>query len=333
MAINEHLSWSKRHLSKLKFARIVLHPVFIFVSLQVLLISLIVLWIIWFFESQQELSKLKSALGQTFRDDDFFVVVLIIGISFLAYILIGTALLFATLIKQRRLNRQQNNFLSSVSHELRSPLASIQLSLDTITTRQLDKDTLFKLINMMQLDRQRLSKLVEQILLSARLEIGKMQLEEHQNVNLNSYLLEVCLESSYMDSNLSKRLSIDCAKDVELVVPKIALQFIISNLIENAIKYSPPSSPIQLHAEISKRWLILTFIDQGFGIDKKDQKLVFKMFQRADSTLKKAIPGTGLGLFIVKSITKALGGKITLFSAGVNKGSTFIVNIPCKFEA
>ena len=108
----------------------------------------------------------------------------------------------------------------------------------------------------------------------------------------------------------------------------MALNLILNNLIENAIKYSPRQSPIKRGFDQIGSEVFMYVRDQGIGLDKKDKKRLFKLFRRGEAAVKKAIPGTGLGLYIVKSAVGVLGGRVWAESAGSNQGSTFYVSLP-----
>jgi signal transduction histidine kinase len=126
---------------------------------------------------------------------------------------------------------------------------------------------------------------------------------------------------SYLDPELRTRLSVVCESDVAIRAPRAALGLIVTNLLENAIKYSPKGAPIDI-----------TVTATAVGLEPADRRRVFKMFHRSEQAVKKAIPGTGLGLYIVRTATRLLGGQIVAESEGRDLGSTFRVTLPINAE-
>ena len=136
--------------------------------------------------------------------------------------------------------------------------------------------------------------------------------------------------AAWLDSHIQERISIDCPDDLTLKTSKMALLLVFGNIIENAVKYSPPGSPIKIGVESKTKGIVIHFQDQGFGIANNELKKIFRIFQRGKIATSKALPGTGVGLFLVKSIVRILGGSIAVTSPGENKGSTFSVELPLK---
>jgi signal transduction histidine kinase len=301
--------------------RFFFHPVSIFVVLQLVCVVIAVMWVVWYAN--------KSNININFTHN-FDLIFLTTGVSLLGIILAGNILLFIFAIKQSRLNQQQRTFVSSVTHELRSPIASIQLSLETILSRKLTKTISTKMHNMMLSDLERLVKLVDQILVSARLDRGIKIFEQVETFSVADMIESVKESASHLDRNLGNRLKVTCPQDFELNTARPALNLIISNLVENAIKYSPPNSPIDLVVEVKAKEILFSVKDKGIGLEKGENRRIFKMFHRSKHAAKKAIPGTGLGLYIVKTVVKVLGGKVWADSSGIGLGSTFYVSLPLK---
>ncbi len=305
-----------------------LNPVVIFVSLQVFLIAVTGLWVVWFINQQEDIVKNARILGNEYIDPNYVLAILIIGCILLGMILVGTVLLFVFAQRQSYLIRQQRNFVSSVTHELRSPLASLQLGFETLQNPQLTSTLQQRVLDMISTDISRLGKLVDQILVSARLDRGIMVSDKVESFQLKSLFAKAVENISYMDPNLPKRLVVDCPDDLMVESIRSALTLVVGNLLENAVKYSPPGTPIRLVAQINSTQLEILVIDQGFGLARRDQKRVFKMFHRSDLATNKAIPGTGLGLYIVRSTVRNLGGRVWANSLGPGQGSSFHVSLP-----
>lgn len=309
--------------------RWMVHPVVVFVTLQIIWLAITLMWVFWFLESFQEIAKIAEIVGSSYLDNQYALIILIVGCILLGMLLVGTVMLFVTSQKQSHLMSQHKSFLSSVTHELRSPLASLQLTFETMKTRQIDGDTRNKMLEMAMEDIERLTRLVDQILVSSRLDRGLRGFsEEAEHLCLGEFIKTTALRAQWLDPDIEKRLEIICPQELEIHVPIPVMRLIISNLVENAIKYSPKGNPIKILVTLKEGMITIAVKDDGFGLSSADKKRIFRMFHRASITQKKAIPGTGLGLFIVKSLAKTLGGHAWAESPGKDKGSTFYLSFP-----
>jgi len=307
------------------------HPITIFVSLQIVWLAITLIWVIWFVNQQEAISELSHRFGQEFFDSRVSLTILVVGCVLLGVMCVGLILLFVFGQKQSSLARQQRNFVSSVTHELKSPLASLQLSIETILERNPDTVTVQRLFQMILGDIERLKRLVDQILVTGRFEKGIVPIEEWIPIHLPDFIAEISPMFGHLDPQILSRISFD--KPIpKLKLPRGIFLLIIGNLIENAIKYSKKGTPIMVGAQIQGRIIHLYVQDQGFGLDHQDRRRIFKMFHRGHQAIKKSIPGTGLGLYIVKEAVKSLRGTIWVHSPGVNQGTTFYITIPMSEE-
>lgn len=308
------------------------HPITIFVSLQVVWLAITLIWVIWFVGQQAALADLAQKFGREFFDREVSLTILVVGCVLLGVLLVGTISLFVIYQRQTSLARHQRIFVSSVTHELKSPLASLRLSVETMAVRKLDEQTSRRLMDMIQSDVDRLHRLVDQILMAGRLDRGLAIDDDRQEIDLKTLVFEVGDKLSYLDPDLRKRLSLNCVDDLALHASKATMTVILNNLIENAIKYSARHSPIEIEMASTGRELFITVKDHGLGLDLKDKRRIFRMFHRNESAVKKAIPGTGLGLYIVKTAVRSLGGRVWAESPGPGHGSTFYVALPTDPE-
>lgn len=315
-----------------KKLRWVTHPITVFVSLQIFLVSVITIWVVYFVDKEAELAKLAKLLGSESFDNRYAIVILVVGCILLGMALVATTILFVQSQKRGYLIELQRSFVSSVTHELRSPIASLQLALETLNSRELKPEMQKKLFTMSLADIERLRRLVEQILVSGRLDRGVPVFgETPEKVPLKSAIENVIASSKFLDEKVEERVTIDCADDMHLMAPGPAVNIILTNLIENAVKYSPKDTEITIEcSKTSWDTAVIMVKDQGMGLDKHEQRRIFRMFHRAPQAAKKAIPGTGLGLFIVRQTVRSLRGKIWVESAGRDQGSTFYVELPGK---
>jgi signal transduction histidine kinase len=302
------------------------HPIVVFVILQILWVAITFLWVIWFVEQKNSITELTAQLRRTVTPS-YSLLFLVIGCILLGMMLVGTVVLFVFAQKQASLIRQQRNFVSSVTHELRSPLASLQLSFETLRKDDTPFEVRTELFNMAQKDIDRLIRLVDRILISARLDRGIIDLNaaENQEILVFDTINKMRNQFVHLDPQLAERLIVECPPDLRLKIVPLAINLILGNLIENAINYSPPNSKVVIKAEDQLDNVTISIEDQGYGIAKKDLRRIFKMFHRTNVSRRKAIPGTGLGLYIVKSTIDIIGGKVWAESRGIGLGSTFKV--------
>ncbi len=298
---------------------------------QILWAAILTLWVIWFVGRRREIERLASQLNPSLlpADDTSVVALIVIGIVMLSLLGAGTIVLFAWGQRQSSLIQQQRNFVSSVTHELRTPLASIHLAYETLTERELPEATKKKLLAMSLVDIERLIRLVNQILISSRLDRGLSMFKDdiHDN-HVDELTLAILNTLTHLDSKIQERVHIECSPSLIWHGSQNAFNIVLGNLIENAIKYSPPKSPIKVIAKHGPGELSVSVTDQGLGLSKRDKKKIFRMFYRSADTANRAIPGTGLGLFIVKTTMEQLGGSIAVESPGLGEGSTFKVKFP-----
>ncbi len=309
----------------------VFHPISIFVGMQILFVTLISLWVVWFISRERDIEKFSarfSAMGLQVETSNG-TTILVIGIVALVMVLVGSVLLFIWGQRQASFIRQQRSFVSSVTHELRTPLASMHLAYETLVSRALPEETRKRLLSMSLVDIDRLIRLVNQILISSRLDRGLAMFQDDiTTIKVKDRLLEVSKGYIHLDANLLSRLTIDADEDLNLVISNNAFTLILGNLIENAIKYSSAGTPIVVSAHRENSMIHFKIIDKGIGLDRRERRKIFKMFFRGDRATLRAIPGTGLGLFIVKTSLEQLDGKISVDSEGKGDGSTFHIWLP-----
>lgn len=243
---------------------------------------------------------------------------------------IGHLMFFIIEEYNKDLERTQAEFISTVSHELRTPITSIKGFASTLlnTKQKLSQEKHDKYVNIIKNQAERLSRLVEDLLAVSRLESRKLQLtiQPVRIVEMVDYIAEV-VSSKH---NFSHKVNIRHADELpEVWVDKDRLEQVLTNLIDNAFKYSPESNKVDIEiteAEFeSKPMVRVDVIDYGIGIKGDDEQKVFTKFSRLDSPLTRITEGTGLGLYISKSLSKLLGGDLKLESKeGQTKFSLYL---------
>ncbi|MEI8027124.1 MAG: ATP-binding protein [Pseudomonadota bacterium] len=310
--------------------KVLFHPIFIFVTSQIVWISIAILWVHWFVNAREVIEVMRSSLPLAI-ESHITITALVVGCILLGMLLVGSIWIFVVSQRQTVSLRQQQAFVSSVTHELRSPLASLKLMIETAETRRLSHDLQSQMLSMAKIDIERLLRLVNQVLLSSRLDRGVEDFSKTAEIlNLKTILIQSTERAAWLDPTIQERVEMKCDDDIIVRASINALILIFGNIIENAVKYSPAGSPIKISVEKNHTSIKTTITDQGFGIRSQDMKRIFRLFQRGNVAISKALPGTGVGLFLVKSVTKILGGKVEVSSLGEGFGSSFLVEIPWK---
>jgi signal transduction histidine kinase len=304
------------------------HPITIFLAIQVLWIALMAAWILWYFEKHAQLREMAERLRtQVEVEGSYGWLPLLVGALLLTLILVGVTVIFIYYMKQRRLNQMQRAFVSNVTHELKSPVASIQLALETMALRDLSLDRRREFVAMMLDDTERLSTLIDRILGAARLEKrrGRYRLEP---VSMRHFLEEALEEDRHLYEKDGREIILETGRDARVAIDRAAMRVVLANLLENAARYSPKNSKIRIRLHRDLRSCRLDVIDSGTGIRGKDLKNIFKMFWRGTEEEASRVRGTGLGLYIVRNIVKDHRGKVWASSPGIGRGATFSVRLP-----
>ena len=246
------------------------------------------------------------------------------GIVFFSILLYGIVRLMRSVKKEIELNRQKRNFLLSVTHELKTPLASIKLNLQTIKKRQLDSETQNNLIDKSESEIVRLENIVNNILAVTRIE-SKSELSEKQDVNLTRLVQD---QVNSMSQNYGKNhpFQTQIQEGVSWKGDPGLFELIFSNLVENAVKYSAEGSPIVVVLEKKSNQIELSVKDSGIGISKEEREKIFNKFYRSGNEEVRQTKGTGLGLYLVKNLVGHYNGQIIVKSEE-NKGTEFKITL------
>lgn len=257
------------------------------------------------------------------------IAMLVLGILFFALIITGLILNMIFLIREIRRNEQQNAFLNAMTHELKTPITSIKLYLETMKSREITEEKRQEFYKVMLKDSDRLLNTVEQVLQASRTK------ERERSLNVGKIdVQKLMTESVYVirsQNNLEAESIrfIEKEKRIWVSADEMELRTVFTNLLENAVKYSTDAVDIFVKCRaLPSGYLEIRIKDKGIGLAPNDLKTVFRRFYRAQSDKTDTTKGTGLGLYIVKEIVGKIGGKIFAESKGVNKGSTFILRLP-----
>jgi signal transduction histidine kinase len=266
-----------------------------------------------------------------------------LGIIFFGAIAAGLVLNTIFLIREIRRNEQHDSFINAVTHELKTPIASIRLYLQTLQRLEVGEAQRRQFYELMLLDTERLMHTVEQVLKAG--EAAQKKSKSHRMpvefdtlvrdcidlARVRHHLQEAALEYRESPSLSSSRQN---GSGARVLGDPEELRTAVSNLLDNAVKYSPDGVRISVELEApDDDLLVLRVRDQGVGIPEQELKRIFKRFYRVTQRSLSQAKGTGLGLFIVRSIARKHGGRVFAQSAGAGKGTTVTLELPRKVKA
>lgn len=253
----------------------------------------------------------------------------LLGIIFFGAIVTGLVLNTSFLVREIRKNEQHDSFINAVSHELKTPIASIRLYLQTLQRRDIEENQRRRFYQLMIEDTDRLMNTVEQVL-----KAGKAGAAKREHVALDfAALVQQCVESAqtsyHLQAGAMRFESMLNGSGAEVSGDPEDLRTAVSNILDNAVKYSGNNVDIRVQLGLDEqRRLLLRVQDHGVGIPPSELESIFKRFYRVRGRALAQVRGTGLGLFLVKTIAKRHGGRVSAESAGEGKGATFVLELP-----
>jgi two-component system, OmpR family, sensor histidine kinase SenX3 len=263
---------------------------------------------------------------------------LLAGILIFPLIITGVVLNTIFLVREIRRNEQHEAFINAVTHELKTPVASMKLYLQTLQNRQVDETKRQEFYRIMVDDSDRLIGTIEQVLRAGRIGTQQHHRSSHLPIDLSAIVQE-CLALArvrhrLLPEALTYRDSFSNGDGRRVLGDEDDLKAVVSNLVDNAIKYS--GAEVRVFVELEQTdaaKATLRVRDQGVGISPPELKRIFKRFYRIPGAMATRIKGTGLGLFIVRSVVSRHGGRVFAESAGPGHGSTFTVQLPIAAPA
>jgi two-component system, OmpR family, phosphate regulon sensor histidine kinase PhoR len=309
----------------MKFFSRFINPLFAFIAIQLLWVLVVIFWIYWFTGSHRRLRALAEKYSPELLQGGMDWFILTEGLLLLVAILAGVYVIFLYWQRQAALYRAQRQFIAQVTHELKSPVASLQLHLQTIRLRRLPAKRLDTFVDTMLSDTDRLDTLINNLLSANRL--------DQRGVKL--HLLPGDFSEFTASYFRSRQFSLPKAGIMELEVESglhaqfemEGMEMVFRNLLENAILYSNGPPHIEVSLRQDGKHAHLAFADQGKGLEKKELKKIFRMFYRVRHA-GETIRGSGLGLFIIQAIVRHHRGRIWVESPGLEQGTTFHLTIP-----
>jgi signal transduction histidine kinase len=312
-----------------------LHPILIFIFSIVTVAVSLILYIYWYVEVSTGLKaviqKANLDAGQVLTPQTWLVI-LVLSIL-VAIILVGIFIIFVYNQKTFQLYRLQRNFINNFTHELKTPVTSLKLYLETFQRHSLSRQDQLKYVAYMIQDADRLSNNINRILNLAKIESksysGEFVIKDvvytlEHFFDKNRHLFEGCEINIHNPSNRSFEYPID---------PPL-FEMLIANLLTNSIKYNESDVPrVEITFTPRGRELHIRFEDNGIGMPKPEIKRIFKKFYQIGQADNMSARGSGIGLYLVESIARLHKGKITAESKGIGKGAVFSLILPLNFSA
>ena len=303
--------------------------IFIFVVVQLIWLAIVGLWIARYVANHLILKKIGERYSVHIPYTGS-VSILVIGLSLLVLAIIGMSLLFRHLNIQFKRTRMYDNFIANVTHELKTPLSSIKLYLDTIFKRDLQKDQLKKFASRMQDETSRLNELINKILDVAKIDQKEKEYNcEVKEVNSSFQKIFENLKEQYAQIDLETKID---DQDGKIIIDEKAFLSLFKNLIDNSIKYSKKEPEIRIKLSNQKKSIVISYTDNGIGIPAQDEKKIFQKFYRSERNDFGKVRGSGLGLYIVRETVRAHRGKIKATSQGRDQGTIFKIDLP-KYDS
>jgi signal transduction histidine kinase len=324
--------------------RLVLQRYWVFYILVAYILAVFFWWWILLFRKNEDLYREKvQLLYYRYRSEDsaLFVekneqlekeyarqrwMILGEGATFIFLLGIGIFRLRRTIMKEVELAGRQRNFLLSITHELKSPLASAQLNLQTIRKRRLNKEQSDMLLVNTESDITRLNELVEKILLASKIDHRNFHIDKEW-LNYSALVHGCCdqLISRHPETEIKR----DIADHIAVAGDAVLLQSLVNNLLENACKYAPPGTPVTVVLKRKETQIVLDIADEGKPIPAEEREKIFERFYRMGNEETRTSPGVGLGLFIVKQVAHLHHGQVTIIDRP-DRGKIFRVILPTE---
>lgn len=307
-----------------------LHPILILIFSVIALGTSLFLYIYWYLEVSTGL----EALAGRFKFDPSQVldlrnwVVIVVLSVLVGIILMGISIIFIYNAKTFHLYRLQNNFINNFTHELKTPVTSLKLYLETFCKYEISREKRLKYLNYMIADVNRLTDNIDRILNLARIESKRFG-GEFVTTDIATVTQNFCENSSHLFRNLNIQIHIapDETFSYDINIP--LFEMLLMNLLTNAMKYNDTPTPqVDITFKQKKRGIHILFEDNGIGIEKSDIKKIFKKFYQVGTADNMSAKGSGLGLYMVDNIVRIHKGKIKAESGGRLQGSIFTIMLP-----
>lgn len=271
------------------------------------------------------LVSIAAALGS--KNAAFYWAALGVGVALLVTVLAGVIVYLALTVKAIALSQRQSNFIDSVTHELKSPLASLKLSLQTLSRHPLPMEKQADFHRFMIQDVERLDGLIDHLLDAART-LHRRPRGSGPATALAPILEQVRAAVLQRYDMPEDAVRLVCEPGLAVLGPETDVEIVFRNLLDNAVKYSLPDPRVEVMASAGRGRATVRVADNGPGIPLAQRHAVFRRFVRLGNELERSTPGTGLGLFLVRSLVRQMRGKVAAKGRLTQRGSIFEVELP-----
>ncbi|MEE4357362.1 MAG: HAMP domain-containing sensor histidine kinase [Desulfococcaceae bacterium] len=308
------------------------HPIFVFIFSIIALASSLVLYIYWYMEVSSGLDamirKFNIEYEQVLRSETW-VVILVLSIL-VAIILLGIFTIFVYHLKTMQLYRLQHNFINNFTHELKTPVTSLKLYLETFLRHELPREDQIRYIRYMLNDTERLSENISRILNLGHIE-SKSYAGEFTETDLYPFIRIFYENNRHLFENAEIETDNPSGNTFFYPVNTALFEMLLMNLMTNTLKYNI-SEKVRMHIrfEKQKNKLCIFFSDNGIGFNREERKKIFRKFYQAGRSENMTARGSGLGLFLAQNIARIHKGKMTADSKGPGKGAVFTLTLPLQ---
>ena len=303
----------------------------IFVLAQVVWLAVLLLWIYWYVKNNIIFEKVGETISPQIVYDAPSVFPFVGGIILLAGLSFSLVLIFRHLNIQMRLTALYDNFIANVTHELKSPLSSIQLYLETLNSRNVPEEKRQEFYSLMMRDAERLKNLINSILEIALMDKKKL-MGDFEVYKTDETIKKIILESAEQFKLKEAHIKFSGEAGCDILINRSSIKTVYDNLVDNSIKYCVNELEIKVNFKRSAKKVEIEFADNGIGIPHEEIKKIFQRFHRIYDKDIPNVKGTGLGLYVVKEIIKNHKGKISAYSDGKGKGANFKIELPIYVE-
>ncbi len=299
----------------------------IFVLAQVVWLAVLLLWIYWYVKNNIIFEKVGETISPQIVYDAPSVFPFVGGIVLLVGLSFSLVLIFRHLNIQIRLTQLYDNFIANVTHELKSPLSSIQLYLETLNSREVPDEKKKEFYSLMMRDAERLKNLINSILEIALMDKKKL-IRDFEPYKADEAIKKIILESAEQFQLNQSAIKFSGDAGCDILLNRSSIKTVFDNLVDNSIKYSVQDLEIKVNFKRNTKKVEIEFADNGIGIPHEEIKKIFQKFHRLYDKDIPNVKGTGLGLYVVKEIIRSHKGKVSAHSEGKGKGSQFKIELP-----
>ncbi|HMN50427.1 MAG TPA: HAMP domain-containing sensor histidine kinase [Ignavibacteriaceae bacterium] len=303
----------------------------IFILAQLVWLAVLLLWIYWYVKNNIIFEQVGESISPQIVYDAPSVFPFVGGIVLLTGLSVSLVLIFRHLNIQIKLNAMYDNFIANVTHELKSPLSSIQLYLETLNTRNVPEAKKKEFYELMMRDAERLKNLINSILEVSAMDKKKTQ-KDFEIYKADETIKEIILESAQQFKLNPAAINFSGNAGCNILINRNSIKTVFDNLVDNSIKYSTRDLQINVLFKQNSKKFEVEFSDNGIGITHDQIKKIFQRFYRIYESDIPNVKGTGLGLYVVREIIKNHKGKVTASSEGKGKGSKFKIELPVFIE-